>query len=157
MRLSSAVATAQRIQHVLSAEVTRSRDQRHLFRKLDGQGLLEHASTRQHFNLEMVALERDLQRSLREAARELGIANASLDEVTASSPEDGSTLRRILRDIRSLAEALSELDALNRTLAERTLAVVGTYVSMLVPLSTAYDRSGSRPRFTDSTTQSTRA
>jgi hypothetical protein len=145
MPLAAAIAAAGRLRDLLSAEVEGARGERRLLRTLDSAALFARAQSRAAFLAETQRVERELADGLVVAARALGIQEVTLQRLEAAAPRDGGALARALSEVRALAGALQEIDALNRSLAERALSCVRGYVDAVAPAPQAYDRRGARP------------
>lgn len=144
MSLPHAVIVAARLRDALAAEVEEARGERRLLRTLDSAALLARATARAAFLAESQGLERELAAHLARAAGALGLATLTLDGLAAAAPAEGGALARTLGEVRALAGALHEIDALNRALAGRALACVRGYVDAVAPTPRAYDRRGHR-------------
>ena len=144
MDLENALEMAGQLRDAIAAEVERARDERRLLRKLDAAGLFARAAQRGKFLAEVTRLERELAVSLARAAKALGLPDVTLERLRLRVPEQGHALSRILSEVRALAGALREVDALNLQLAGRALACVRGYVEALHPVPRAYDRRGAR-------------
>jgi hypothetical protein len=144
MDLEQALGTAGRLRDALAAEVESARRERQLLRTLDAAALFARASQRAAFLAEVARLEGELTRSLAGAAAELGAGGVTLERLRARAPVQGGALATVLSDVRALAGALREIDALNLQLAGRALSCVRGYVDALHPVPRAYDRRGAR-------------
>lgn len=142
MGLDAAIAKAQELRDALAREVERARGDRELLRAMDAEPLLESAARRLEFNALSAQLERRIAAELEEAAREHSVAEVTLAAFAAAAPEGAAALSQTLGEIRALAAALVEADALNRSMAERALACVRGYLTALALLPKAYDRRG---------------
>ncbi len=145
MELTSAIATAEKLKEALAAEVERAREERLLLRALDGEALLRRAALRDGFNISCVALQRVLQRDLAGAAQRLSITEVTLQALATQVPLEAAQLSGVLTEVRMLSSTLAELDALNRSLGERTLSVVRSYLSSVVPKAASYGPQGKQP------------
>jgi hypothetical protein len=67
-----------------------------------------------------------------------------LSDLRALPAREGRPLAEALAEVRALASALHELDALNRLLSERALLCVRGYLDAVAPPVSAYDRYGGR-------------
>ena len=144
MELETALAAARGLRDAMANEMVRARHERQLLRRLDGAGLLARAAERSGFLAEVDHLERTLAAALGQAASSLGPGELTLDRLRASAPGVGPALADALSEVRAMAGALHELDALNRELARRALAVVRGHAEALRPTPSAYDRRGAR-------------
>src|SRR4051812_44553036 len=130
------------MREALAAEVGRAREQRLLIRKLESDKLFERAQLRAAFNVALVQLENELGEVLGTAAGRLGLSEVNADASLPHSPREARKLAENFAEVRALAAALQELDALNRQLAARALSCVRGYVNALVGPANAYDRRG---------------
>jgi hypothetical protein len=144
MDLEKTLETAGKLRDAIATEVARARDERHLLRTLDAAGLFARASQRGEFLAEVARLERELATSLARASAALGLSEVTLERLRVRVPREGEALARVLSEVRALAGALREIDALNLKLAGRALACVRGYVQALQPTPLAYDRRGAR-------------
>ena len=144
MSLEHAVASASGLRDLLAREVDRARAERKLLCRLDVPGLFTRAAERAAFVAEAQRLERELAAQLARSAHELTLREVTLDAIRASAPEAGGRLAELLREVRELAGALSDLDRTNHGLASRALACVRGHVEALAPAPSAYDRRGGR-------------
>lgn len=140
--LARAMDAVEEMRAALEAEVVRAREQRTLIRKMDLDGLLDRASRRALFNERLAMLEQTLADELAAVAESHRLPAVDLDHFARALPAPTARLRERLAEVRALAGALLELDALNKLLAERSLTYVRGYLSALLPKSTAYDRRG---------------
>jgi hypothetical protein len=140
--LKRAVEVTERMREALAAEVGRAREQRLLIRKLDADTLFKRAQARAEFNVALGQCEADLATELAAAGAKLGLAEVSIDSLRARIPQEARKLADSFAQVRALAAALQELDALNRHLAGRALACVRGYVNALTGPANAYDRRG---------------
>jgi hypothetical protein len=106
-----------------------------LIRDLDTHGLFERARQRSAFNVQLAQLEHALGEALETAGR----THVTLVDL---APQASQRLDACMAEVRSLASALRETDALNRKLGERALGRVRGYLAALAPGSVAYDRRG---------------
>jgi multidrug resistance efflux pump len=144
MDLENALERAAQLRDAIAAEVERARNERRLLRALDAAGLFARAAERGEFLAEVARLERELATSLARAAATLGLAEVTLERLRLRAPRQGEALARVLSEVRALAGALREIDALNLRLAGRALTCVRGYVQALRPTPLAYDRRGAR-------------
>lgn len=140
--LKRAIEVTERMREALAAEVGRAREQRLLIRKLDADTLFQRAQARGAFNVTLAQLEGELGSELAAAGQKLGLAEVSIDGLRARVPGEARKLADSFAQVRALAAALQELDALNRQLAARALSCVRGYVNALVGPANAYDRRG---------------
>jgi len=140
--LNRAISTTEQIRDSLAGEITVAREERILIREMDVDGLNLRAAKRAEFNQHLADLQRRLADELGEAARALGLAEVTLDGLKARAPGPGRRMTELLAEVRALASALSELDALNRMLGQRALTYVRAHLSALAPKPSAYDRRG---------------
>jgi hypothetical protein len=127
---------------MLEAELAQARGQRLLIRALDTQGLFERARQRSAFNAQLAQLERALAESLQAAGHELGLTAVTLVDLRTAAPEASQHLDVCMADVRALASALREIDAVNLKLGGRALTRVRGYLAALAPQTVAYDRRG---------------
>jgi FlgN protein len=137
--LDNAARILDRLRTTLAAELVQARGQRLLIRNLDTQGLFERARQRSAFNVQLAQLEHALSEVLETAGRTLGLAQITLGDL---APQSSQRLDACMAEVRALASALRETDALNRKLGERALGRVRGYLAALAPGSVAYDRRG---------------
>lgn len=156
MDLEQTITTAQRLREALTSELERARDERRLLRTLDAANLMDRAIKREHFNSSTTLLQREFQSQLVRMGQHLGLEQFSIEALSEKEPAGAERLSATVAEVRALASALKELDALNRMLAERALGVVRSYLSAIVPRTAAYDRQGIRAVSVSSTTHSTR-
>ncbi len=149
--IERAIATSQRLKAALDAEVVRAQGERILLRKFDVEGLLARATMRGEFNAEVLRLEQQLAQHLKDAGSELGLSEVTLETLARKAPAETAILREALAEVRALAGALSELDDLNRRLAQRATACVRGYLSAVTGSSAGYDKRGTAPAVTAST------
>jgi len=142
MGLRDAIDTAQRLREQLASEVERARGQRDLLRTLNAPALFQGAETRSEFNEIAAALQKELAGQLAAVAREHSLDQLSLEALARFAPSEAAALSRAFAEIRSLAAALAEIDQLNRSIAERALACVESYLHALTHTPQAYDRRG---------------
>jgi len=140
--LKLAIEVTERMREALAAEVARAREQRLLIRKLDSEKLFQRAQDRAQFNATLAQLESQLATELADAGQRLGLREVSIDGLKARIPAEARRLADSFAQVRALAAALSELDALNRQLAARALSCVRGYVNALTGPANAYDRRG---------------
>lgn len=144
MSLENAVGAAIGLRDALRAELENARGERHLLKRLDTHGLFERAEARGRFLASAARLERELAAALARAAGALGLTEVTLARLEAAAPEGARRLGEVLAEVRSLAGALRELDALNASLARRALRCVRGYVDALAPSPRFYERLGAR-------------
>jgi len=140
--LKRAIEVTERMREALAGEVGRAREQRLLIRKLDSEKLFQRAQARAQFNATLVDLEAHLAHELTTAGQTLGMPEVSIETLRARIPAEARRLADSFAQVRALAAALQELDALNRQLAARALSCVRGYVNALVGPANAYDRRG---------------
>jgi hypothetical protein len=154
--LKRAIEITERMREALAEEVGRARGQRLLIRKLDSEKLFQRAQARAQFNVNLAQLENELGGELAAVGGALGLREVSIDALRACVPAEARRLADSFAQVRALAAALQELDALNRQLAGRALSCVRGYVNALVGPANAYDRRGvSTSRTTLSTSSRT--
>lgn len=141
-QLKRAIETTERMREALTAEVGRAREQRLLIRKMDSDRLFVNAQARADFNVNLARLETALAEHLAAAAQALGLREVTIEGFRTRAPAETRRLADVFAQVRALAAALQELDALNRLLASRALACVRGYVNALTAPPTAYDRRG---------------
>jgi hypothetical protein len=140
--LEPAIQIVERLRTALETELVQARGQRLLIRALDTQGLFERARQRSIFNLQLAQLEGELGRNLTTVGQTLGLAQVTLTDLRQAVPEAAQRLDSILAEVRNLAEALREIDDINRKLGERALGRVRRTLTAMVPRPVAYDRRG---------------
>ena len=140
--LKRAIEVTERMREALAAEVGRAREQRLLIRKLESDKLFQRAQARAAFNATLADLEAQLSHELGTVGQQLGLAEVSIDILRTRIPAEARKLADSFAQVRALAAALQELDALNRQLAARALSCVRGYVNALVGPANAYDRRG---------------
>jgi len=138
-----AIETGLLIRGELSREVERAQAERGLIRTMNADGLLARADARQAFNQVMTGLQHQLMASLSTLTTRWGLPETTLEGLRRRGDDDGRRLAALLGEVRSLAEALSELDRLNRLLAERAQSFVRAHLNALAPPKSAtYSRRG---------------
>ncbi len=142
MDLENALETAGQLRDALAAEVESARAERQLLRTLDAERLFARAAERAAFLARTSQLERALGASLARATSSIGLGELTLERLRKAAPVAGAAIADLLSEIRALAAALQEIDALNVQLARRALACVRGYVDALHPAPRAYDRRG---------------
>ena len=142
MGLQDAIETARRLRDELAGEVERARSQREHLRTLNAPALFQSAENRAEFNETAATLQHQLASQLAAVARERSLAQVSLEALARFAPSEAAALSRAFAEIRSLAAALAEIDLLNRSIAERALACVESYLQALTLAPQAYDRRG---------------
>ena len=142
--LEAAIAIAERLRASLEAEIERSRAQRLLIRSLDSDALFESARRRELFNHRVAALDGELRAAVAAAALRLGLAGSSLSALRLAAPAAGRRLAARFAELRSLLQALREIDQLNSALTLRALRWVRGCITALAPGSAGYDRRGSQ-------------
>lgn len=140
--LFHALELTEEIRASLEAEVAIAREERVLIRRMDSDGLMARATKRAEFNTRTAALMVSLGQTLGAAAVDLGLAEVTMDALQAHAPVEGRKMAGLLAEVRTLAEKLSQLDALNRMLGQRALSYVRAHLAVLSPKSAAYDRRG---------------
>jgi hypothetical protein len=144
--LDRAAQILDRLRTMLEAELEQARGQRLLIRALDTQGLFERARQRSAFNVQLAQLERALGETLDAAGQALGLKPVTLADLCKATPEASQRLDACMAEVRSLASALREIDAVNLKLGGRALGRVRGYLAAVAPRTVAYDRRGaSRP------------
>lgn len=142
--LERAIAAAQQLRALLADEIEGARNERKLLKTLDARALFARATARASFNGQVARMERDLADALSAIARSNHLTEVTLPRLAEVAPEETAHLSRTLDDVRALAAALKELDALNIFLTQRALAYVRGYVNAVSPTPAAYDRRGYR-------------
>jgi hypothetical protein len=142
MELTGAIDVALRLRDALAHEVERARGERHHLSTLDFTSLFRDAETRAEFNATAARLQHDLASCLTAVATQRGLSQLTLEHLAAISPRNAAVLSRLFAEIRSLAAALSEIDQLNRSIAERALSCVESYLQTVSFTPQAYDRRG---------------
>ena len=140
--LDHAAHTLDRLRTTLEAELVQARGQRLLIRNLDTQGLFERARQRSAFNAQLAQLEHALGETLEAGGRALGLTKPTLVDLCQAAPQASQRLNACMEEVRILANALRETDALNQKLGERALGRVRGYLAAMVPGSVGYDRRG---------------
>jgi hypothetical protein len=140
--LDHAARILERLRTTLEAELVQARGQRLLIRNLDTQGLFERARQRSAFNVQLAQLEHALGEALETAGHTLGLTKLTLVDLGKVAPQSSQRLDACMAEVRGLASALREIDALNRKLGERALGRVRGYLAAMVPGSVGYDRRG---------------
>ena len=145
MTLAAAVTTAAALRDELQAEVVRSREERVVLRSLDGGRIQARMEERLEFIERTEHLQRQLRVAQSAAAQALGLTDATADSIARLVPREGGLLVELLGQVRALASTLSELAALNQSLAERALGCTRAYTRAMAPRPTAYGRLGAPP------------
>jgi hypothetical protein len=140
--LDRAAQILDHLRAMLEAELAQARGQRLLIRALDTQGLFERARQRSAFNAQLAQLERVLSETMEAAGHALGLTAVSLVDLRKAAPEASQRLDACMADVRVLASALREIDAVNLKLGGRALSRVRGYLAALAPQTVAYDRRG---------------
>ena len=140
--LERAIGLTETIRDALAAEIAVAREERVLIRKMDADALNARAQTRATFNDKTAGLMSQLGEVLGSAGKDLGLPSVTLDALQATAPQEGRRMAALLAEVRSLAAALAELDALNRLLGQRALSYVRAHLAVLSPKPAAYDRRG---------------
>jgi hypothetical protein len=140
--LDHAAQILDHLRAMLEAELVQARGQRLLIRALDTQGLFERARQRSAFNAQLAQLERALSETMEAAGHALGLTAVSLVDLRKAAPEAAQRLDACMADVRVLASALREIDAVNLKLGGRALSRVRGYLAALAPQTVAYDRRG---------------
>jgi hypothetical protein len=140
--LDRAAQILDHLRAMLEAELLQARGQRLLIRALDTQGLFERARQRSVFNAQLAQLERTLAEALEAAGRAFGLEQVTLIDLRTAAPEASQRLDVRMTDVRALASALREIDAVNLKLGGRALCRVRSYLAALAPRIVAYDRRG---------------
>lgn len=140
--LDHAVEAAAELRRALDQEVFRAQGERDLIRRFDTDALFQRASARTAWNAEMVRLQARLALALRHVGDDLGLAEVTIEGLQQKLPTEASSLVDVLSEVRARAEALKELDELNRSLAERASACAKGYLQALSLTSSGYDRRG---------------
>ena len=145
MTLQLALQTTEDICTSLQAEIEVARGQRILIRNIDVAALNARAATRAAFNKRTAELQLRLAGQLRAVADDAGLAEVTLAGLEAHLPIEGQRLADSFANIRALATALCELDALNQALGQRALSYVKAHLAVLCPRPVSYDRRGVTP------------
>jgi len=141
--IDRAIRLTESIREGLAAEVVLAREERVLIRKMDADGLNQRALKRADFNQRTARLMAELGEALGASASELGLSGGiTLEALQARVPVEGRRMAALLGEVRALAAALAELDALNRMLGQRALSYVRAHLAVLSPRPAAYDRRG---------------
>jgi hypothetical protein len=140
--LDHAAQILERLRATLETELVQARGQRLLIRDLDTPGLLERANQRSAFNAQLAQLEEMLGKALLAVGKTLGLEQVTLLDLHRTVPQAAQMLDGLMTEVRSLAGALREIDALNRKLGERALGRVRATLSTMCPRAVAYDRRG---------------
>jgi hypothetical protein len=141
--IERAIKLTETIREALAVEVAIARQERVLIREMDVDGLNLRAQKRAEFNGKTARHMSELAEALGSAGAELGLVGVTLEQLQARVPIEGRRMAAVLGEVRSLAAALAELDALNRMLGQRALSYVRAHLAVLSPKSAAYDRRGS--------------
>ena len=149
--IERAIATSQALAEVLDEEVVRAQSQHELIRNFDSQALLDRAAVRQNWNRIVKDLQKELAAHLQAVAAEYGLSVVSVDTLSQVMSEPAGRLANTLARVRALAASLSELDALNRQLAQRANAMVRGYLSALTGNGSTYNQRGESRAHTAST------
>jgi len=110
---------------------------------MDSESLLDAAAERQHGNLRITDMQKELRQILDGVTAALGRPAHSATELRLAAGDPSLPLADRLSELASLAETLREVDALNAQLGRRALAVVSGYLSAVRPEAKTYGRSGS--------------
>ncbi len=145
MTLAIAVTAAAALRAELQAEVVRSREERVVLRSLDGGRIQARMEERLEFIERTGLLQGQLRVAQSAAAAGLGLTDATAESIARASPREGTRLVELLGQVRALASTLSELAALNQSLAERALGCTRAYTRAMSPRPTAYGRLGAPP------------
>jgi hypothetical protein len=140
--IERAIGLTEGIREALGVEIALARQERVLIREMDADGLNGRAAKRADFNQKTAQLMAALAETLRDAGRELGLSGVTLEGLQGRAPVEGGRLSAVLGEVRALAAALAELDALNRMLGQRALSYVRAHLAVLSPKPAAYDRRG---------------
>jgi ABC-type transporter Mla subunit MlaD len=143
--MAAALTAAAALRDELQAEVVRSREERVVLRSLDGGRIQARMEERLEFIERTEHLQRQLRVAQSGAAQALGLTDATADSIARRAPREGGQLVELLGQIRALASTLSELAALNHSLAERALGCTRAYTRAMAPRPTAYGRLGAPP------------
>lgn len=149
--LECAIATSQALSDVLEEEIARARSQRDLIQNFASQALLDRAVLRENFNRIVNELQVELAKHLTAVGEEFGLASVTVEALSQVANEPAARLVAGLARIRASASTLSELDALNRQLAQRANAMVRGYLSALTGNSAIYNQRGETRPHTGST------
>ncbi|MDP2270567.1 MAG: hypothetical protein Q8N23_35215 [Archangium sp.] len=142
MSLPLALDIALKLKASLATEVARSQESRAVLKTLDTPALLSQAALREAFNQHSAYLTSELAKHLGAFAQEHGLTDVSLEQIRKLVPFEGEQLSGVFAEVRSLSQALAELDEVNQQLAEKALTVVRAYVTHLAPRPAAYTRRG---------------
>jgi len=107
---------------------------------LDPEGVYAWAAAREAENGKTLHLERRLLEALTAACGDA--PDATLDTLRARMPREMAALDGTLAELRALATELRREDALTREALDRSRACVRSYLSLLSPKASAYDRRG---------------
>ncbi len=141
MGVTSIVETMRAIRLALIDELLRAQNERQLLKTLDVEGLLARAAGRDAFGAELRRLETQLHDEVGTLSDSLG-GTRTIASLSARLGRDGAILTTLLAEIRALAASLRELDALNASLAQRSLQVVRGYLQTLSPRAQQYTARG---------------
>jgi len=141
--LEHALDIANQMRDLLAAELEEARQQRVLVRELDVQGLFERARRRGEFNVQLAGMQDGLADALVAGAAELGLPRLCVETLRPLGFDLATRLAEALSELRACAQALQEIDNLNRLLARRALGCVRGYLSAMSPKASVYDRFGS--------------
>lgn len=143
--LTRAVALAKELNRMLAAEVERAAVEPAALRTLDAEAVFAGATRRDAFNSEVARVEEDLARALASAAASVGHGEVSLRRLAPHAPAQAAALAQAIDELRGHAATIARLDAVNRALASRALSFVRSYLAVLRPPVSGYDRRGARP------------
>lgn len=146
MPLQPAVELALKLKGALSEQVEHARTARQVFKSMSPEALLAHAAERERFNSVAADLSLQLANTLQQASEAAGQDVLRLDELKKLSPFEGEQLAGVMRELRSLAASLAQLDEFNQRMAAKALTFVRAYVAQLAPPPAAYTRSGLAPQ-----------
>lgn len=141
--LQEACALARTLVEALAAEIARTQRAQDALARLESDKLFAYAVERDAFHALAASLEARLGAALSKTAVELGLREVTVATILDRAPAQGAELDRAFAEIRQHASVLDELNRIHKQLIERSLTVVGGYVSAMQPRTHAYDRRGS--------------
>jgi len=138
--LEDAMNAAHELRALLRHQVGEAAGRRSRLAGLDPEGVFAWAKEREAENGQALFLERRLLEALTAACGDA--PDATLDTLRARLPGEMAAVDAALADLRSLAADLRREDDLTREALERSRACVRSYLSLLSPKASAYDRRG---------------
>lgn len=138
--LEDAMNAARELHSLLRHQIDEAPGRRSRLASLDPEGVFAWARERENENGQALFLERRLLETLTAACG--GSPDATLDTLRARLPGEMAAVDGALADLRTLAADLRREDDLTREALERSRACVGSFLSLLSPKASAYDRRG---------------